>query len=305
MTLLAAISLAPVAVGCVIGAHRLAVAGWPAHSPRLAIALWQALGLTAGVAAIGALVGFAVVPYDAGVGGGVAALVRDGVVTAGLAPWQIVVLAAAGLLAVLLVGALGAALVQVTRVRWRQRRLLALVAGRSERAPGVLLIDHPVAAAYCVPGVRSRIVVSAGTVDLLSAAELDAVLAHEQAHASERHDLVLLPFTSLHIAFPFAGLVRRAAAAVGLLVEMAADDRARKSAPARELATALARVGVGGSHVPVGALGVTGAAEYPGAPVSARVARLLEPRPLGRWQQALVAVVTAVPPAITVLLLQL
>lgn len=304
MTLYAAISLAAVAAGCVIGAHRLTHSRWPSRSPRLAIALWQALGLTAGAAAISALVGLAVVPYDAGVSGGVVALVRDGVGSR-LGPAEIAALAAAGCLAVLLIAALVVALVRVMRVRWRQRRLLALVAGRSERAPGALLIDHPAAAAYCVPGVRSRIVVSAGTVDLLSPAELDAVLAHEQAHASERHDLVLLPFTSLNIAFPFAGLVSRAAASVGLLVEMAADDRARKAAPAQELATALARVGVGGSPVPAGALGVIGPAASASGPVTVRVARLLEPRPLGLWRQGLAAAATAVPPAITVLLLQL
>lgn len=303
MTLYAAISLSLVAVGCVIGAHRLARARWQFRSPRTAIALWQALGLTAGAAAIGTLVGFAVAPYDKGIAGGTVALMRDGVVSSEPGPGQIVALVAAGFLAVLLAGALVAAMIQVTRVRWRQRRLLALVAGRTDRAPGALLIDHPDAAAYCVPGVRSQIVVSAGTVELLSPAELDAVLAHEQAHASERHDLVLLPFTSLHIAFPFAGLIRRAVAAVALLVEMAADDRARASASARELARALARVGAGGAPVPAGALGVTGAAESLGAPVSARVARLLEPRPLARWQQAIVAAAAAVPPAVTVLLL--
>ena len=52
MTLYAAISLVAVALGCVIGANRLAAARGPARSPRLAITLWQALGLTAGMGVV-------------------------------------------------------------------------------------------------------------------------------------------------------------------------------------------------------------------------------------------------------------
>ena len=105
------------------------------------------------------------------------------------------------------------------------------------------MLDHPGAAAYCVPGVRSRVVVSAGTLQLLDAPELAAVLAHEQAHVRERHDLVLLPFTSLRRALPGVHVVSEAIAAVRLLVEMRADDRARHTQPSTSLARALARFG--------------------------------------------------------------
>ena len=64
------------------------------------------------------------------------------------------------------------------------------------------MIDYPAAAAYCLPGIRSQIVVSVGTLDLLAPAELTAVLAHERAHLRARHDLVLIPFTSLRRVFP-------------------------------------------------------------------------------------------------------
>jgi hypothetical protein len=63
---------------------------------------------------------------------------------------------------------------------------------------------------------------------------------------------------------------------VSLLVEMLADDRALRARPARELVSALVRVGTSG-HVPTGAL----AAAHAESEVTARVTRLLYPvRPL-------------------------
>ena len=71
---------------------------------------------------------------------------------------------------------------------------------------------------------------------------------------------MLLPFTALLRAFRWSATARAANAEVALLVEMLADDRARRRRPARELATALLRVGAsGGGHAPVGALAATGA----------------------------------------------
>src|SRR6185437_508440 len=125
---------------------------------------------------------------------------------------------------------------------------------------------------------RSRIVISAGALDLLDQAELAAVLAHERAHLRERHDLVLLPFTALLRAFRWCGVAREAHAAVALLVEMLADDRALRHRSARELATALLRVGAaGGSYAPAGALAVADAGTD--GQVAARVSRLLRPAP--------------------------
>ena len=139
------------------------------------------------------------------------------------------------------------------------------------------MVDSPAAAAYCVPGIRSRIVISAGTLALLDAAELAAVLAHERAHVRARHDLVLLPFSALGRAFPRSRLVRQAHATVALLVEMLADDRALRHRPARELATALLRVGASGAgHAPSGTLAAVTA---PDGETVARVTRLLAPAP--------------------------
>jgi hypothetical protein len=164
----------------------------------------------------------------------------------------------------------------VLQARRRQRELLTLLAHGDPKVPGALVVDHPTATAYCLPGLRSHIVVSVGTLKLLGHGELAAVLAHERAHLRERHDLVLLPFTALRRAFPKSATCTDANHAVALLVEMLADDRALRTRPTRELVSALVRFGTAGTcPAPAGALA---AAE---GEVAARVTRLLQPvRPL-------------------------
>jgi beta-lactamase regulating signal transducer with metallopeptidase domain len=182
-----------------------------------------------------------------------------------------------------------AAFAAVVRARRRQRILLSLLAHGDPKVPGAVVVDHPAAAAYCVPGLRSssRIVISAGALDLLDQAELAAVIAHERAHLRERHDLVLLPFIALLKAFRWSTVAREAHAAVALLVEMQADDRALRHRPARELATALLRVGAaGGVYAPNGALAAAD------GQVAARVSRLLKPAP--RLPAATVALIGVV-----------
>jgi beta-lactamase regulating signal transducer with metallopeptidase domain len=186
--------------------------------------------------------------------------------------------------------------------RRRQRELLALLAHGDPKAPGALVIDYPAAAAYCLPGIRSQIVVSAGTLDLLAPAELAAVLAHERAHLRARHDLVLIPFTSLRRAFPRSRVITQAYQTVALLVEMMADDRALRvdGLVARELATALLRFGTAGAAecTPAGALAVTE------GELTARVSRLLvPPPPLSRPVQAAIVLAAAILAAAPVLLL--
>ena len=271
----AVILLGAVAVGCVPAARMLATAHWPRRSPAVAIALWQALGLGWGVATVGALIGFAASGLRGrsgiGLSGVAGATPRAATLLLGsgggarhrwdaMTAIRIVSLIAGLLLLTLLCWVLIDAIAAVVRARHRQRTLLGLLAHADPKVPGALVVDHPAAAAYCVPGLRSAIVISAGTLDLLDQAELAAVLAHERAHLRARHDLVLLPFNALLRAFRWSQVVLEANRAVALLVEMMADDRARRRLPARELATALLRVGTsGGGQAPAGALAITGA----------------------------------------------
>jgi bla regulator protein blaR1 len=290
------ILLGMVAVGCVAAAHLLAGATWPRRSPAVAIALWQAIGLAWGVATVGALAGFGA----SGLAGGPALdpsalaaaaaraarlLIGSGAPQArrwdALAAIHVLALLAGVILLGVLCWILLAAIATVIRARHRQRALLGLLAHDDPKVPGALVVDYPAAAAYCLPGRRSAIVISAGTLELLDQAELAAVLAHERAHLRARHDLVLLPFSALLRAFRWSALALEANSQVALLVEMMADDRARRRLPARELATALLRVGASGGRAPAGALAAadppTGAS--PGghsasAPIGARAARV-------------------------------
>jgi bla regulator protein blaR1 len=286
--------LAVVAIGSALGASALPQASWPRRSPAAAILLWQALGLAAGLAAVGTLIGLALPASQVGLVRSVlriGALLRAGDLfrlasefgfgAAGGVPLILVALRLACLAAGLallasLCWVLVAASVAALHARRRQRALLTLLAHGDPKVPGALVVDYPSAAAYCLPGLRSQIVVSVGTLRLLGRGELAAVLAHERAHLRERHDLVLLPFTALRRAFPRSATCTDAHRAVALLVEMLADDHALRARPARELASALVRFGTAGTcPAPAGAL-AAGEGE-----VAARVTRLLQPvRPL-------------------------
>jgi Zn-dependent protease with chaperone function len=304
--------LTAVAVGSARSASALLRASWPRRSPAAAILFWQALGLASGLAAIGALLAAGVAGQDtqrAGVLGGLTTIagrlasghaidphqpllliaVRAVMLTAGLALLTV--------LCLVLVMAFSAAI----GARRRQRALLSLLAHGDPKAPGALVIDYPDAAAYCLPGIRSQIVVSAGTLDLLAPAELAAVLAHERAHVRARHDLVLIPFTSLRRAFPRSRVITQASQSVALLVEMMADDRALRvrGLVARQLATALLRFGTAETRcAPAGALAVAD------GELTARVNRLLvPPPPLSRSVQVGIVLAAAILAAAPVLLL--
>ncbi len=254
--------------------------------------LWQALGLASGLAAVGTLLGLAMPGSRDGV---VRSALRVGVLfrtggvfrvagafdAAGTVPGIVVAvrltcLTAGLVLLASLCWVLVAACATALQARRRQRALLTLLAHGDPKVPGALVVDYPTAAAYCLPGLRSQIVVSVGTLELLGRGELAAVLAHERAHLRERHDLVLLPFTALRRAFPKSATCADAQHAVALLVEMLADDRALRTRQTRELVSALVRFGTAGAGpAPAGTL-AAGEGE-----MAARVTRLLQPvRPL-------------------------
>ncbi|WP_283138770.1 M56 family metallopeptidase [Rhizohabitans arisaemae] len=273
--MITALALTVLAIVCGLVAEALVRARWPWQDPRPAIILWQSVGLTWGLATTGALLGYGLAPYGESVASGLV-LIVTGRLPFEPYPSQGVALSAGLTLLSLLIAVMIVATVQVIRARRRHRLLLSLVGRGDPGVPGVLVLDHPSAAAYCVPGLRSQVVISAGTLRLLEPAELTAVLAHEMAHGRERHDLVALPFAALRRALPWSDLVREAQSSVDLLIEMCADDWARRTSSPRLLATALLRFGAaGGAPVPQGALGM-GAENHA---VITRVNRLLVPAP--------------------------
>jgi bla regulator protein blaR1 len=188
-------------------------------------------------------------------------------------------------LALWLLTVLAVSFASVLRDRRRHRQIVDLV-GRPGPGLGTLVLDHAVALAYCVPGVRPRVVVTDSALRLLAEDELAAVLAHERAHVRGRHDLVVQPFVAWQSTFPFLRPAAQATRAVALLVEMLADDAASQRTGPDAVAAALARLGA--SRLPEGALGAGGST------LAVRVRRLLEPAPALRRDAVLLVYVLAV-----------
>lgn len=226
--------------------RRLATARWPARDPVGALLLWQAVGLAGGLALVGAGVVYGLAPLGETLPSALAAAattIGGGAIPGGLGVTHLLVLAVTTVALGRLLGVLAAVTVRTLRARRRHRDLLDVLCTPWPAAPGARVLDHPVPVAYCLPGRRSRLVLSVGVLDALEPAGVRAVLAHEQAHLRERHDLVVLPFVAWGATAPFVRGMVCAQIAVATLVEMRADDvAAARSAPA-ELVGALRAVG--------------------------------------------------------------
>lgn len=247
----------------------LAGAAWTARSPALGLLLWQAVGLAGGLLAIEVAVTVALSPAGSTHLGAVQAVLSG---RAGALPlWAGAALATGVLLLLRLLSVLLASVVGTLRARRHNRRLVDLVTTRNPLLPGTRVVDYALPLAYCLPGLRPRVVLSSAVLSLLSDEEVRAVLAHEAAHVDQRHDLVVLPFVALRETFPALPAVRTAVAEVALLVELLADDRAVRQHPAPVLARALYKVG--SAPAPAGGLAAAGSA------VLLRAQRLLEPAP--------------------------
>jgi Zn-dependent protease with chaperone function len=244
---------------------RLACAGWPLRAPAPALLLWQALGLAGGLLALEVAATVALAPLGGTFGEALAEL------PAPLTWWAWA--AALVFVAVLgrLVTVLLASTARTVRDRHRHRVLVDLLATRNPLLRGTSVLTHDVPVAYCLPGLRPRVVVSSGVLAALDEPELRAVLDHELAHITARHDLVVLPFVALGATFPRLTAVRVAREQVALLVEMLADDRAVRRHDGRVLARALCKVGT--AQAPAGGLGSGGSG------VLLRADRLLDPPP--------------------------
>lgn len=220
--------------------------------PGQGLFLWQAVGL-AGVAC--ALLAAPVAALTVGTD-------RPGLLLAAL-------VVSAGMLARLLwsghtVGT------DLRRMRAEHRRVVDLVGERLRapvdgRAGRVSVLPQPDPSAYCLPGRHDRIVLTRAAVDRLGPEELHAVLAHEDAHLRQRHDLLLELFQVLHEAVPAAVRAGPALEEVRLLGELLADRGAA------------ARVGA----PTVGRALVALATPRTGRQVRARLAALAAPAPPG------------------------
>lgn len=250
----------------------LARAAWPLRAPRAAVALWQAVALAAVLSAFSA--GLAVA----------AMLYRPGAQPLG---WPLWLGALAVFALTVLIGArLMAAVVRVavgTRRRRARHRMVVDLVGRSRSNSDIRVLGVSEPLAYCLPGIRSRVVLSDGTLAMLSETELSAILRHERTHLRARHDLVLEAFVAVHTAFPRFVRSGSALSAVRLLVELLADDAAARATGPAPLARAL--VACGSARTPAGAMAA-------GGPTTVLRVRRLSGPPNSRWL-ALAAYLTA------------
>jgi Zn-dependent protease with chaperone function len=241
------------------------------RTPRAAMVLWQSVALAGVLAALGAGLSL---------------------VTSQLVGEQSVLSYAGSAIPLSVTGLVMARLLlsghrvgtDLRTLRRRHRQLVDLLA---EDRGGMHVLDHEAPTAYCVPGLRPRVVVSRGTVTSLTPDELQAVLAHEQAHVRARHDLVLEGFTVLQAAFPAVVTSRHALEEVRLLVEVLADRAARRRHGARALVSAFSALADGGVlSAPEGAVAASGVG------LAVRVELLLDDR-LHRLQAGCVLLAAA------------
>ena len=154
---------------------------------------------------------------------------------------------------------------------WGAARVVRLVRDhrrlRCDRPGQVHLAADRRPYAVTLPGTGGQIVLSQGLVELLSPAEREVVLAHEQAHARHRHDRFLLAAELAAAALP---VLRPLAGRVAYSLERWADDVAARACGNRRLvAETLGKVALHGL--------APSAAGFAGLGVAARVRALLDP----------------------------
>lgn len=241
----------------------LSRARWPHRAPRAALVLWQAIALAAVLSAFSSGLAIASQLLVPGPDGRPTTAPVAEIDALGLPLWLLYVVVFA---LTLLVGAkLMFAIVQVgvrTRRRRARHRMLVDLLDRCDstsplaRTPDLRVLDVTEPIAYCLPGLRQRVVLSQGTFTNLDDAEITAILTHERSHLRARHDLVLEAFTAVNAAFPTVVRSKSALGSVQLLVEMLADDSAVRATGPTALARAL--VACSGSIAPKGAMAAGG-----------------------------------------------
>ena len=221
----------------------LARARWPHRSPAAALVLWQAIAVAGGLSMIGALLTFGLAPFGDDLVSSALGLVLGQPVRP-FEFWNVLALCGAALLTAHLLLNLALTVIRSERQRRRHAQLLFLLS--SPMPSGSRLIDTPAPVAYCLPGAVSTVtVVSAGLIELLDEPGMLAVIEHEKAHVVQRHDIVLVLFRAWHSALPWFPIAYRAQREVGLLIEMLADDHARRTVTDAVLAQTIVKVGAG------------------------------------------------------------
>lgn len=228
-------------------------------TPRAALVAWQAVTLSAILAAIAAAPALAPLMLFDG------QAVRE----------HFMLLALAVAVSGIMVGRLLVAGHTIGRrmrvLRRRHRELVDIVSVHPEGERRLRVLEHSAPTAYCLPGRQARVVVSKGVIDALEPEEFEAVLAHEEAHLRGRHDLLVEFFSVIHETVPGPLRCPAAMTEVRLLVETLADRAALRRVGKR--ATMKALIELEGSRAPEAAMAA-------GASMSAaRLALIRDARP--------------------------
>jgi hypothetical protein len=250
-------------------APRLLSRAWLLRSPRLALLLWHTSAVSVLLAVV--LTGVTCLAMPGLVAACLEALTgRDtaaGALSVGLGL----------LLPVLLAGRLAVVIARLLRVQRadRARHVEVLdVLGRRDPDLDATVIPAAAPAAYCIPH-PSRIVVTEAAIAALDRCELRAVLAHERAHLSGRHHVIVTWATVLANAFAGVPVFRDLKQATTTLVELLADDHAVRRESRDTMADAIAVLGLG-RHATAG---LPSSLAATGGPALVRLNRLLDPPP--------------------------
>jgi hypothetical protein len=160
-------------------------------------------------------------------------------------------------------GALGAAtMIAAVRGCWRQRAAYRgfldrlEIVGRLDGHPSVKVIADPRPQAFCAGYLRPTVYISRRALELLSAVELEAVLAHERHHRQVRDPLRFACGRILAQALFFLPVLRSLCDRYAELAELSADRAAIGASAGRQapLASALLAFDASG---PPGASGIS------------------------------------------------
>ena len=241
--MIASSSLLAIAGVLLVMGPRLASTPWSRQAPRVAILTWQAstVGFVATVALAGLTMLIPLTPLTDDLGSvleACAASIAAAYGSPGFLPGALLGVVLAGVVPAWVVLCALRVWIASRRTRRGLQRSLRLV---TEPGPvaGVVVLDAPTPAAFCVPGRTALTVITRGALDQLSPRELEGVLAHEAAHLQGHHDLAVALSTGLARAFPHVRLFQVAARETRELIEMLADDAALRRVDRVNLASAI------------------------------------------------------------------
>lgn len=236
----------------------LSRAKWPAHAPVPAMFLWQAVGLSGGMALVTAPIVWGIRNWGDGIIPALQEIIHtwsshDVVTVFSDDRWGLLGLAAVSV-GLLIFGHLALILVASTvttyRRRTQHREIIRLLSEDPHQADHALfarfnqqqirVLPHTQPLAFCLPGfTRSMTVISQGLLDQVEPQQLSAVIEHEKAHLQQRHDLLRLAFEAWAKAMAWLPTSRMALAEVISLTEILADQYALKTTSRKSLIQAL------------------------------------------------------------------